>query len=168
MRCIADNRQQTARGCGWTAIYVVLLLSVLETDKRNESDKSWNTRKSVSLIFRPWMAERGFPSLSAKKLVKSASTFLSAFRLLPRLEEVHIPCVRMPAARHASQDSGLPTRTTARKYAVRPLSERFSHAALLDRPSGRTEGDTRRGQGGLGAHVARLRGLGVPVRPRAF
>ena len=45
------------------------------------------------------MAERGFPSLSAKQLVKSASTFLSAFRLLPRLEEVYIPWVYTPAAK---------------------------------------------------------------------
>ena len=45
------------------------------------------------------MAERGFPSLSAKQLVRSASTFLSAFCLLPRLEEVHIPWIRTPAAK---------------------------------------------------------------------
>ena len=34
------------------------------------------------------------------------------------------------------------------------------HRALLGRPSGCTEGDIRRGQGDLGAHVARWRGLG--------
>ena len=36
------------RACA--AICVVLLLSVLETDERNMSDESWNTRKSVSLV----------------------------------------------------------------------------------------------------------------------
>ena len=50
------------------------------------------------LRFLTLVAERGFPSLSAKQLVKSASTFLSAFRLLPRLEEVYIPWLYTPAA----------------------------------------------------------------------
>ena len=45
------------------------------------------------------MAERGFPSLSAKQLVKPASIFLSAFRLLPRLEEVYIRRVYTPTRR---------------------------------------------------------------------
>ena len=43
-----------------------------------------------------------------------------------------------------------------------PVSEPVYHTPLLGgrRPSGRTEGDIRRGQGNLGAHVARWRGLG--------
>ena len=51
----------------------VLLLLLLETDKRNESDESWNTQNNRFLGFWPWVAERGFPSLSAEQLVKSAS-----------------------------------------------------------------------------------------------
>ena len=78
--------------------YLCCIVVVSVGNRQNESDDSWNTRKSVSLSFRPWMAESGFPSLSAKQLVKSASTFLSAFRLLPRLEEVYIPWVYTPAA----------------------------------------------------------------------
>ena len=48
----------------------------------------------------------------------------------------------------------------ARKCAVRPVPEPVFHTPLLDRPSGRTEGDIRRGQDDLGAHVTRWRGLG--------
>ena len=40
---------------------------------------------------------------------------------------------------------------------ARPVPEPIFHTPLLGRPSGRTEGDIRRGQDDLGAHVARLR-----------
>ena len=56
------------------------------------------SEQSVSLVSDlGWLGEV-LPSLSAKLLVKSSSTFLSAFRLLPRLEEVYIPWVYLPAA----------------------------------------------------------------------
>ena len=42
-------------------------------------------------------------------------------------------------------------RTTPR-VRPRPVSELFLHTALLGRPSGRTEGATRRGQDDLGTH----------------
>ena len=65
MRCIANNRQQTPRGCGaCAAICVVLLLSVLETDERNESDESWNTRKSVSPVSDLGWLREVFPLLA--------------------------------------------------------------------------------------------------------
>ena len=69
---------------------VVLLLSVLETD---EKKREWRVREhseqSVSR-FSVFGWRSGFSLSSAKQLVKSASTFLSAFRLFPRLEEVYI------------------------------------------------------------------------------
>ena len=56
------------------------------------------SEQSVSLVSDlGWLGEV-LPSLSAKLLVKSASTFLSAFRLLPRLEGVYIQRVFRPAA----------------------------------------------------------------------
>ena len=82
----------------YLCVLLLLLLLLLETDKRTESDESWNTRCNRFLGFWLWLAERGIPSLSAKQLAQPASAFLSAFRLLPRLEEVHIPWVRTPAA----------------------------------------------------------------------
>ena len=82
---------------------VVLLLSVLETD---EKKREWRVREyseqSVSR-FSVFGWRSGFSLSSAKQLVKSASTFLSAFRLLPRLEEVYIRRVHKHASRHASQ-----------------------------------------------------------------
>ena len=102
MRCIADNRHQAPRGrtpCTASCVLCVLLLSVLETDERNESNESWNTRKSGPLVSDLGWLREVFPLLAgAKQLVKSASTFLSAFRLLPRLEEVYMPWVYTPAA----------------------------------------------------------------------
>ena len=67
----------------------VLLLLLLETNKRTRV-----TRERVTRWF-GWFSVLGWrrvvlPSLSAKQLVKSASAFLSAFRLLPRLEEVYL------------------------------------------------------------------------------
>ena len=67
----------------------------------------WNTRNNRFLVFPALVGGEGFPSLSAKQLAKSASKFLSAFRLLPRLEEVYIRRVYTPAAtlrRSASPD----------------------------------------------------------------
>ena len=55
------------------------------------------SEQSVSLVSDLGWLREVFPSLAAKLLVKSASTFLSAFRLLPRLEEVYIPWVFRPA-----------------------------------------------------------------------
>ena len=56
------------------------------------------SEQSVSLVSDlGWLGEV-LPSFSAKLLVKSASTFLSAFRLLPRLEGVYIQRVFRPAA----------------------------------------------------------------------
>ena len=47
-------KQQTTGPKGMRSLHrylCVLLLSVLETDKRNESDESWNTRNNQFLWF---------------------------------------------------------------------------------------------------------------------
>ena len=64
----------------------------------------------VPLVFCLWLAVGGFTLFQRQATSKSASTFLSTFRLLPRLEEVYIPWVHSNACRHASRKSGLPTR----------------------------------------------------------
>ena len=53
------------------------------------------------------------------------------------------------------------------RFAVRPVPEPILHTPLLGRPSGRTtEGDIRRGQVDLGAHVARWRIVGCFRTPQ--
>ena len=87
--CIArqpDYRPQVA--CGSTALLCCCCLCWKPT-RRNESDEFGNSEQSVSR-FSAFGWRSGFSLSSAKQLVKSASTFLSAFRLLPRLEEVYI------------------------------------------------------------------------------
>ena len=106
-------KQQTNRPQGMLPVprkLCVLLFSTLETEERNESDESGMLGNPFlwSLALAGW--ESAFLSLSAKLLLKSASTFLSAFCLLPRLEGVYIRRVHPHASRHASQKSGLPTR----------------------------------------------------------
>ena len=105
-----EHRQQAPWGCG--AIRpggCVFLLLLLETDKRPRV-----TRERVTRWF-GWFSVFGWRrvvllSLSAKQLVTSALTFLSAFRLLPRLEEVSIRRVHFRQS-HASLYEGLPTRS---------------------------------------------------------
>ena len=88
MHC-QTTRLQAPRGCGWSAICCTVVVCV--GNRREETRvTSPETRNNRFLGFLLLVGGAGFPSPSAKQLVKSASTFLSAFRLLPRLEEVYI------------------------------------------------------------------------------
>ena len=113
MHC-KTTRQQAPRGCGWTAICVVLLLSVLETDEKKRECRVWEYSEQSVSRFSDLGWRSGFSLSSAKQLVKSASACLSAFRLLPRLEGGYMRRAHSHASRHASQKSGLPTRTWLR------------------------------------------------------
>ena len=115
MRCIYQHRQQAPRGYGAIRpsdpVTVCCCCDHWQTDKRPRV-----TRERVrEARWFGWFSAFGWlrevlPSLSAKQLVKAASTFLSAFRLPPRLGGVYIRRVHPHASRRASQKSGLPTR----------------------------------------------------------
>ena len=75
-----------------------VVVSVGNNREKRKVTRVEYSEQSVSLVSDlGWLGEV-LPSLSAKLLVKSASTFLSAFRLLPRLEGVYIQRVFRPAA----------------------------------------------------------------------
>ena len=87
----------------------VLLLWLLENREETESDERRRDSMVRSVVCL-WLAARGF-ALSQRQATGKVSTgIFPAFRLLPRLEEVHMRRVHSHASRHASQNSGLPTR----------------------------------------------------------
>ena len=116
-RCLAHGRVREF-GCGITSCHVrrccrnrggllrkqnldenAMHVAVVIIGNRQKTESDERTRNlMVRLVSAFGWLPVVLPSLSAKQLVKLASTFLSAFRLLPRLEEVHIPwiCCRQP------------------------------------------------------------------------
>ena len=78
----------------WPCVVVVIV------GNRQKAESDERMRDSmVRLVFCLWLAESGFTLSQRQATSKSASTFLSACRLLPRLEEVYIPwvhCLQSP------------------------------------------------------------------------
>ena len=75
-----------------------------------EGETRWSGWFSVCL-WPLWLAVRDFALSPQRQATSKGSIGISALRLLPRLEEVYIRRFHSHASRHASKDSGLPTRT---------------------------------------------------------
>ena len=130
------HRQQAPMGCG--DIHPsgrVLLLWLLETDKGPRVTREGETRRFGWFSAFGWLREV-LPSLRAKQLVKSASTFcpLSAC-FLGRKKCFYRGSTATAASRQTSQEIGLPTRKTRPRRAYLASTRQHQENRKPSRPT---------------------------------